>query len=158
VVPYIATTSATRVPFWTSYSLASIWIGGRIAGAAWAIIIGAAAAAAIIDAVGPKLEDVAVAEARVLVDPLAVEDGAGRRPEVDDPDLIARHLDHRVHAGDRLVVEAEVAALELPDLDDVLIEGLGVDELVAVEDLDCEGLGGHVGVLGPALRGDRQPI
>ena len=34
VAPYIATTSATRVPFCTSNSLASIWIGARAIGAA----------------------------------------------------------------------------------------------------------------------------
>ncbi len=83
---------------------------------------------------GPKVRLSPVAQRGVLVDRRAVEDRAGRAAEVDHSDVAAGHFDDRVHARHGLVVQAQVAALELADLDDVLGQGLGLDELVAVVD------------------------
>ncbi len=66
-----------------------------------------------------------------LVDLLPVDQRALGRAEIDDVDLARTgDLDHRVHAADRLVVDAQVARRQLADLDDVLGQRLGPDELI----------------------------
>src|SRR5205814_7648614 len=68
-----------------------------------------------------------------LVHALAVDDRPRRRTQVDDVDLARPgDLDHRVHARDRGVLDAQVARIELADLDDVLRERLGPNELIAL--------------------------
>jgi hypothetical protein len=96
-----------------------------------------------LDPIRAEIQRVTLVERRVLVDRGAIEHRARRAAEVDDPDIVAGHFDDRVHAGDGVVIETQVAALELANLDDVLGKRLGVDELVGAENLERERLAGH---------------
>jgi hypothetical protein len=116
---------------------------------------GATAACTISTSIRYEHEHVTVLEHRVLLDPLVVEHGAGGAAEVDHPHVGPGHLDHRVHARDGVVLQAEMAALELADLDDVLSDRLRLEELVVLVDLEVERLG-HAGASCDEGRGPRQ--
>ena len=74
-----------------------------------------------------------------LVDALAVHQRARLVAEIDQRDVVgAGDLDDRVHARRELVVDAQVAARVLADLDDVLRDRLAAHELVALIERERE--------------------
>ena len=75
-----------------------------------------------------------------LVDALAVDHRAGLVAQVDQRDVAgARDLDDRMHARRELVVDTQMAARILADLDDVLRDRLATNEHVALVQRKCEG-------------------
>src|SRR5262249_38053446 len=69
---------------------------------------------------------------RPLVDPLAVDESAFRAAHVNDRQLAAGgDFDHRVNAGDLLVIQLQMGGSEPADLDDLPIVFLGGDQLIA---------------------------
>src|SRR5690606_1640764 len=97
-----------------------------------------------LDSVRSKLELVAGSQRMATVYQLAVEAGSIRSSEVDEPRIaVLSDLDDCVHSTDCVVIESQVAARQTPELDDVLVEAAGFDELVVEEDAKAESLAGH---------------
>ena len=72
-----------------------------------------------------------------LVDLLAIHNCAGCRAEVDNIDLPwAGNLHDRMHPRHALVVDPQMARLQLANLDDVLFERLAPNNLVAVKNVE----------------------
>ncbi|MBK8236029.1 MAG: hypothetical protein IPK74_10755 [Deltaproteobacteria bacterium] len=93
--------------------------------------------------VGPELDAVARVDDSRAIDGGTVHQRAGGAAEIDEAELTAVDLEHRMHARDGLVVEAEMAGREPTDLHHVASDTVRADALTTGEDLERDGCCGH---------------